>query len=195
MRDAHGMVGNGFIQILPVQASALLHLRVIKLEARNPVAGWRLRRLLPQCLLDLLYAAQVEIYAVQLIDPARVTVGIDKPSSNRHSRGIDYLSAPRDQILDVSRAPRGDEATVLDRKRLGSGLGWIDGKNAAADQREVRLPRIAPLPAAPSRTLRLEVRHSNNTGKKTGQTKKFTSCILAHDISAEFVARILVPEC
>src|SRR5262249_31792493 len=125
-------------------------------------------------------AAQVEIYTVQLIDPARVTVSIDEPRRNRHSGAINNLGALRDQILDVGRAPHRDKAAVLDRKSLGPRLGRVDGIDPSADHCQIRPPRIAAFSASPARALRSKLWSSNRTGQKSGQAEEFTPGIFAH---------------
>ncbi len=168
----HGdrMVRDDLVQVPAMERH--VELGVVEHEGLDPEPGRSVRGLLEQRLLQLLDGADVGVHLVQLVDTARMTVGVDEARRDGHLRGVDHLGAPCREVGDVAALADGHESAVLDRERLGPGARVVNRVDARVHDHEIRLHR--PLHGA----CLLTGRHSRTAtdggaGEHTTQPEEF----------------------
>ena len=132
--DADRSIGAHRIEILASQCATVGELRVIELEATDPVTGLGVGGALLERLLDLGDAAQVDVDVVEFLRLARMAMRIDEPGRHSEFRRVDDRRVAGGERLHVRARADRDEAPVLHREGLGMWRGIVHCQHVAVDE-------------------------------------------------------------
>ena len=137
----HGVVPGDAVEVGEAERPALGRLRVVVLEAQDPVAGPGLGGALAQRGHDRLDRPQVAVHLLQVQVARRRDVGVpvDEPRHHRAAAQVDLLRSGPDQVQDVGVAAHGQEASSGDGHRARPRLGVVHCDDVAVPEDELGL--------------------------------------------------------
>jgi hypothetical protein len=143
MSDDHRVLGRYLVEVMHVERAFVLELGVVVEIALNPEALRGLTRFCAEFLddagngdeFDFEWIADEDF--VEQRGAARVIMAVDEAGHDRHLLRIEGLGALPDEPFDVGGAPYSYEPAGVDRKRLRSRDGGIDGVDPGVKDDEV----------------------------------------------------------
>jgi hypothetical protein len=140
MGNIHRMPRRRRIKVLSGQRAALRDLRVVILEAEDPLACWSAGSAIADRVADRGNGAEVAIdpAEMKLAGGGGVSVGVDEAGNDGPALEVDLRRARAGQIANLVVVADSEEAPVRDRDGAGPGAEWVDRDDISPVEDQVR---------------------------------------------------------